>query len=65
MKDLIRTKGKVVTLKVAKVFEEFKEKLMEKGEKYVTKEMADEALADLEEDDEIVRTGGIIRILNA
>ena len=32
---------------------------------YVTKEMGDEALADLEEDDEIVRTGGIIRLLTA
>ena len=35
MKELIRAKGKVVTLKVAKVFEEFKEKLLEKGEKVI------------------------------
>ena len=33
MKEVIRSKGKVVTLKVAKVFEDFKEKLIEKGEK--------------------------------
>ena len=33
MKEVIRAKGKVVTLKVAKIFEEFKEKLIEKGEK--------------------------------
>lgn len=35
MKEVIRTKGKVVTLKVAKIFEEFKEKLIEKGEKVI------------------------------
>lgn len=59
--ELIKAKGKVLVLKYNKLYEEFREKIIEKGEQYVTHEMYDDALKDLQDDNEIVRTGNNIR----
>jgi DNA replication licensing factor MCM4 len=59
--ELIKSKGKVLVLKYNKLYEEFREKMAEKGEQYVTHDMYDDALKDLQDDNEIVRTGNNIR----
>lgn len=61
--ELIKSKGKVLVLKYNKLFEEFREKLAEKGEQYTTYDMFDDALKDLQDDNEIVRTGTNIRLM--
>ena len=40
LRDMIKARGKVMTIKVTKLYEEFKEKMVEKGEieKYEIKE---------------------------
>lgn len=59
--ELIKSKEKVLVLKYNKLFDEFREKLAEKGEQYTTHDMFDDALKDLQDDNEIVRTGNNIR----
>jgi DNA replication licensing factor MCM4 len=59
--ELIKAKGKVLVHKYSKLYDEFREKMAEKGEQYVTHDMFDDALKDLQDDNEIVRTGNNIR----
>jgi DNA replication licensing factor MCM4 len=64
VKDVMREKGKQPTFKYTKLFEEFREKMIEKGEKYPNREMFDEAVQDLEDDGVLIRTGSLIRSCN-
>uniref|UniRef100_X1Z8H6 DNA replication licensing factor MCM4 n=1 Tax=Capitella teleta TaxID=283909 RepID=X1Z8H6_CAPTE len=62
LRELLRTKGKIVVVKSAKLLEEFREKMAEKGEPFQTRDLYEDALKELEEDGDILRTGNNIRI---
>ena len=61
VKELIQAKGKQPSFKYTKLFEEFREKMMERGEKYPSRDMFDDAVQDLEDDGVLIRTGSLIR----
>ncbi|ESN98874.1 hypothetical protein HELRODRAFT_67429 [Helobdella robusta] len=56
--NIIKTKGKTLTLRYNQLYEEFKERM------YTSYETFDNALRDLQDDNEIIRTGNNIRRTN-
>lgn len=58
LKAIIREKGKVPTLRYAKLLEEFKER----ADSFVSRDMFDDALHDLEDDGELIRAGAMVRL---
>ncbi|XP_064599538.1 LOW QUALITY PROTEIN: DNA replication licensing factor mcm4-B-like [Liolophura sinensis] len=58
LKKLISDKGKVVTLKYPKLLDEFKAS----SDFPITKDMFDDALKDLQDDDYLIRTNQLIRL---
>jgi len=61
LRTIIREKGKAPMLRYNKLMDEFKER----SDGFSSREMFDEALHDLEDDGEVIRSGQIIRLCHA